>query len=93
MKENLEMFNNKILSTWVISSRAPFVSKRSKEEKQSRKLPINVMFLTYVRVVYRYYLKLHYNCLHDNEILSYKEKGCIRNIRGSKYQLIIEKPF
>lgn len=50
MKENLEMFNNKILSTWVISSRALFVSKRSKEEKQSRKLPINVMFLTYVRV-------------------------------------------
>ena len=31
-----------------------------------------------------------YNYLDNNEILSNKEKGCIRNIRGSKYQLIID---
>ena len=59
MNENLEMINNEMVPVWMTRGRALFVSKRSKEEKRSRKLPINVMPPTYVRIIDRYYLKQH----------------------------------
>ena len=56
--------------------------ERQEQRKRSEQLQANNLFTTYVEIAYRH--------LEKNDLLPEEHKGCHRNSRGTKDQLLID---